>query len=288
MCVVVVCAGGRVVRSEERYRLTLQYILTDGVEVRLVNGQDKGMDAIATVRCLYSITVDTCCREVLTLIEVTAALTDRNTCGVEGLLVDAELEAEEPFLAVDGGIVAVGTCSVVCFLVIAPAVVPDERQVVLTDGDDGIDQRMNNQLKHRGAVAAFRRMCVVVVCAGGRVGLSEEVYRLSLQYILADRIIIRCIYGEDERFDAVASVRCSQGITIETRFGKIHALEAITASLADRYTCGIQYRIVNYELETVVHLLALIVGGIVAIDTGRVERSDGTIPLVDPHVRQLR
>ena len=63
----------------------------DGVEVRLVNGQDEGMDAVATVRCLYGITVDAGSREVFTLIEVTAALTDRNTCGVECLLVDAEL-----------------------------------------------------------------------------------------------------------------------------------------------------------------------------------------------------
>ena len=49
------------------------------------------MDAIATIRSLYGITVDAGSREVLTLIEVTAALTDSNTCGVECLLVDAEL-----------------------------------------------------------------------------------------------------------------------------------------------------------------------------------------------------
>ena len=91
MSVVVVCAGGRVGLSEERYRLSLQYILMDGVEVRLVNGQDEGMDAIATIRSLYGITVDAGSREVLTLIEVTAALTDRYTSRVECLLVDAEL-----------------------------------------------------------------------------------------------------------------------------------------------------------------------------------------------------
>ena len=125
----------------------------------------------------------------------------------------------------------------------------------------------------------------MVVGTGSRVGLPEEVYRLSLQYILTDGVEVRCIYGEDERLDAVASVRCSQGIAVDTRFGKIHTLEAITASLADRYPCGIQYRIVNYELETVVHLLALIVGSIIAIDTGRVERSDGTVPFIDPHIR---
>ena len=144
---------------------------------------------------------------------------------------------------------------------------------------------MNNQLKHRGAVASFRCMCVVVVGAGGRVVLSEERYRLTLQYILMDGVEVRCIYGEDKCLDAVASIRCSQGIAVETRFGKIHIHEAITASLADRYPCGIQYRIINYQLETVVHLLALIVGGIVAIDTGRVERSDGTVPFIDPHIR---
>ena len=100
-----------------------------------------------------------------------------------------------------------------------------------------------------------------------------------------DGVEVRCIYGEDERLDAVASVRCSQGIAIETRFGKIHTLEAITASLADRYPCGIQYGVIDYQLETVVHLLALIVGSIIAIDTGRVERSDGTVPFIDPHIR---
>ena len=138
MCIMVVGTGSRVGLSEEVYRLTLQYILMDGVEVRLVNGQDEGMDAVATIRRLYGITVDAGSREVLTLIEVTAALTDRYAGRVESLLVDAELETEEAFLAVDGGIIAVGTCSVVRFLVVAPAVVPDERQVVLTDGDDGI------------------------------------------------------------------------------------------------------------------------------------------------------
>ena len=88
---MVVSTGGRVGLSEEVYRLTLQYILMDGVEVRLVNGKDKGMDAVATIRSLYGITVDAGSREVLTLIEVTAALADRYTCGVESLLVDAEL-----------------------------------------------------------------------------------------------------------------------------------------------------------------------------------------------------
>ena len=144
---------------------------------------------------------------------------------------------------------------------------------------------MNYQLEHRGAVAAFRRMCIMVVGTGSRVGLSEEVYRLTLQYILMDGVEVRCIYGEDKCLDAVASIRCSQRITVYTRFGKIHTLEAITASLADRYPCGIQYRVIDYQLETVVHLLAQVVGGIIAVDTGRVERSDGTVPFIDPHIR---
>ena len=78
MSIMVVRTGGRVGLSEEVYRLTLQYILMDGVEVRLVNGQDEGMDAIATIRSLYGITVDAGSREVLTLIEVTAALNGRS------------------------------------------------------------------------------------------------------------------------------------------------------------------------------------------------------------------
>ena len=125
----------------------------------------------------------------------------------------------------------------------------------------------------------------MVVGTGSRIGLSEERYRLTLQYILMDGVEVRRIDREDERFDAVASVRCSQCIAVDTRFGKIHIHESIAATLADRYPCGIQYRVIDYQLETVVHLLALIVGGIVAIDTGRVERSDGTVPFIDPHIR---
>ena len=63
----------------------------DGVEVRLVNGQDEGMDAIATIRSLYGITVDAGSREVFTLIEVRTTLADRYAGRVECLLVDAEL-----------------------------------------------------------------------------------------------------------------------------------------------------------------------------------------------------
>ena len=54
---------------------------------------------------------------------------------------------------------------------------------------------MNYQLEHRGAVAAFRRVSIMVVGTGSRVGLPEEVYRLSLQYILTDGVEVRCIYG---------------------------------------------------------------------------------------------
>ena len=113
-------------------------MLNTVVIVCFVHCQNQRMDAIATVRCSQGIAVDTCLGEIHTLEAITASLADRYTSGVEGLLVDADLETEEAFHTVDGGIVAVGTGSVVCFLVIAPAVVPEERQVVLTDGDDGI------------------------------------------------------------------------------------------------------------------------------------------------------
>ena len=66
---------------------------------------------------------------------------------------------------------------------------------------------MNYQLENRGAVAAFRRMSIMVVRTGGRVGLSEEVYRLTLQYILMDGVEVRLVNGQDEGMDAIATIR---------------------------------------------------------------------------------
>ena len=137
--VVVIGTGGIVNGVEERNRLTFQYILVDGVEVRLVNGEDERMDAITTVLCRQGVTVDTLLGEVLTLIEVVRTLTDRYACGIEDLLNGTELDSEEVLLSVDGRIVAIRTGRVEEFLFTAPAVGPVVWQVVLADSDDGVD-----------------------------------------------------------------------------------------------------------------------------------------------------
>ena len=52
-------------------------------------------------------------------------------------------------------------------------------------------------------------------------------------------------------------------------------------------TDGVEYRAVDYQLQTVEHSCAVNKGRIVAIDAGGVERCDLTVPLVDPLIRQL-
>ena len=65
------------------------------------------------------------------------------TDGVEYLVEDVDLDTVEALLAVDGRIVTIETGRVEEFLFTAPTIVPDDRQIIVTDSDDGICQRMN-------------------------------------------------------------------------------------------------------------------------------------------------
>ena len=88
---VVVGTGGREGITEEDDLLTLDDMLNTVVIVCFVHCQNQRMDTVATVHALRRVAIDTCHGKVLALVSIAATLTDRYACGVECLLVDAEL-----------------------------------------------------------------------------------------------------------------------------------------------------------------------------------------------------
>ena len=248
--VVVIGTGGIVNGVEERNRLTFQYILVDGVEVRLVNGEDERMDAITTVLCRQRITVDTLLGEVLTLIEVVRTLTDRYTCGIEDRIVDNELQSVEHLLTVDvGRIVAVETrCIERCHLSV-PLVDPLIGQIVRTNDHGCIYHRVYDHLDVCDGVTAVRSDAL-----DGMHGVfvereSQYGHRLTFEDMTLNVVVVRFVHREVEDGDRVTSVRSYGGVTIDTGLGQVLSLEGVESiiAFADTIVDSNHNRIVNNE-----------------------------------------
>ena len=107
--------------------LTLENVLSDGTEVRLINGEDKSSDRITTVLSLRGIPIDARLRAIDSAELIRRSFTDGSTDGIEDLLVNVDLETVEELTSVDGGIVTIDTGAVIEFIFLAPAVVPSKR-----------------------------------------------------------------------------------------------------------------------------------------------------------------
>ncbi len=129
-------------------------------------------------------------------------MTDR----VEDLFVDIDLYTVEHLLSVDGRIVAIETSGVVALLFTAPSVVPDDRQVIVANVDDGIYQRMNGELENSRAVASFRCTSVVRVCTGGVIACTVELNRVTFEDVLLDDVVVRLVNRKDQGHNAVTTI----------------------------------------------------------------------------------
>ena len=107
--------------------LTLENVLSDGTEVRLVNGEDKSSDRITTVLRLRSVAIDTRLRAIDSAELIRRSLTNGSADGIEDLLDHIDLESVEVLTSVDGRIVTIDTGAVVELIFLASAVVPSKR-----------------------------------------------------------------------------------------------------------------------------------------------------------------
>ena len=265
----------------------LEHIFLNQIVVRLVNCQDKGRDAVATVDSVCRIAVDARLRQISTLVLVERTFTDSSMNSVEDLLKYVDLQSVVVFLCVNGCIVAVETGVVVLLCLSVPSVGPNERQVVSTNICDRIYQRMNGQLEYRRTVTTGRSQCSV----GSRRGLTdrvaEEYVITAFEYILADDIVVRLVDGEDKGLDAVTSVRSAERVTVDTRLFVLNAVEVIVIAFANRSTDGIEDRFVHYKQQGVERTYAVHIGRVVAVLACLIEQFGIAAPLVDPGVRQL-
>ena len=205
------------------------------------------------------------------------------TDGVEYLLVNINLNAVEHLLSVDGRIVSIETGGVVVLLLTAPFVVPDHRQILVANVDDGIDKRMNGELENGRAVTSFRRTVVMVVRTGAGVSLTVELHGVTFENVLLNNIIIRFVDSQYQCHNAVASVTRSQRVTIDTSLGIGVTLELVACTLAHRVTDGVEYLIDNVNLKTIIVLLT-IDGSVVAIPACAIILLFVTAPFVLPNI----
>ena len=86
--------------------------------------------------------------------------------------------------------------------------------------------------------------------------------------------------------DAITTVLCRQGVTVDTLLGEVLTLIEVVRTLTDRYACGIEDLLNGAEVDSEEELLS-VDGRIVAIGTGRVEEFLFTAPAVGPVVREI-
>ena len=129
-------------------------------------------------------------------------MTDR----VEYLVINIDLYTVEHLLSVDSRIVAIETGGVVALLFTAPSVVPDDRQIIVADVDDGIHKRMNGELENGRAVTSFRCTSVVRVGTGGAVACTVELNRVTFEDVLLDDVVVRFVNRKDQCNDAVTTI----------------------------------------------------------------------------------
>ena len=258
--------------------ITIEYIvstfedgLLDGVLVRFVDGEYEGKDTVATVRIEQGVTIDTGLGVSLTAEVISFAFADSSMDGVEHLLKHVDLQSEEVFLSVHSRIVAEEACVVVFLGLSVPTVGPYERQVISTNVSDGIYQRVNGELEHGGAIATLRSQCTVDNRLRLTDRISVEDHITAFEDVLLNEVVVRFVNGEDQGNDAIATVRRHHSITIDTCLGVGITAEVIACTLAHRVTDSVLDRIVNDELQAVVHRFTVYHGRIVAIEACCIE-----------------
>ena len=103
VCIMVDCLSLTQCITVEDVVLTLENVLSDGTEVRLVNGEDKSSDRITTVLRLRGIPIDARLRAIDSAELIRRSFTDGSADGIEDRFVHDEVDAPERTLAVDVG-----------------------------------------------------------------------------------------------------------------------------------------------------------------------------------------
>ena len=258
---VSVRAGGRIVGAEERYRLTLDDMLYLVVVIGLINRQDEVDHAIATVRSPNGIAIDTGGGEGFALELIALAFADRYADGILYGLVHYELQGVEGTFAIDDrGVVTIGTGVVEGLLLAAPLIGPYIRQIVLTDRDDGINQRMYCKEEFSDGVTTLRRQCRMAIGARSGVRLTVEHITLTFVDIYRNMDVNRFVHRKQEGHDTIATIAGAEGIAVGSGLGVTNAIETIFRSFAHRVTNSIgdhRYHAHVANVDAVVQILGL-------------------------------
>ena len=215
-------------------------ILADDIVIRLVDGEDKGLNTVTSVSSAQGVAVDTRLF-VLNAVEVIViAFADGRTDSIEQRFVNNELQGVERADTVHiSRVVTVLTCLIEQLGFAAPLVDPVVRQLALTDSNNRIDILMNGKEQFNNRVTTGIGRTVMTVGARSRVGLSVE--RIALAFVNINRHtdINRLVHLQDQGHDAVTTVSRSERVGVSAVFGVAYAVEQVIRSLTHLMTHGV-------------------------------------------------
>ena len=236
------------------------------VVIRLVNGEEKGSGAVATVASLHRVLVYTGLRQGDAVEFIGVSSTDSSTDGIVLRFVDDELNGVERALTVDiTGVVAIDTGVVQRFYLTCPFVGPQVRQVTITYDDGGINLLMDIEEQFGNRVTSFRSKAGMAIGTGSGVGLAEELIALTFVDIHRNTYIDRFIHRQEQRYDGVTTCGRAECIDIGTAFGITNTVKPVIRSFAHRVTNGVvEYRQHLYVANerTIVSVMCLQVCGV--------------------------
>ena len=226
--------------TKELNELTLDDMLYLVVVIGLINRQYEVDHAIATICSPNGIAIDTGGCEGFSLELIALAFADRYADGILYGLVHNELQGVEGTFAIDDrGVVTIDAGVVEGLLLAAPLIGPYIRQIVLTDCDDGINQRMDGKEEFCDRVTTLRRQCRMAIGARSGVCITKELIALALVDIYRDMDINRFVHRKQEGDDTIATIAGAEGIAVGSGLGVTNAIETILRSFAHRVTNSI-------------------------------------------------
>ena len=186
------------------------------------------------------------------------------------------------------GVVPNRTQFIIAFCVVRNAV-PYERQVMVayngsSVGVDNLEYGEHHLMRVITLVTVVHSVCIG---AGGLIVCAVEENRVAFEYSFLLTL-------EGNRYDVqvqfdnrVTTVSGNKRIAVFTLRVQVLSLELIVTVTTDCTINRRVFRLIDNQLQTVIHPYAVDIGRIVAIDTGGIERCYLTVPFVNPAVRQF-
>ena len=165
---------------------------------------------------------------------------------------------------------------------------PNIRQCVRADSDAVIVETNDIQVQFHDTITTMRGSEACRVDTGCRVRNTLEVNGVTIMDRALNDVVVLLEHIEVQDDDAITTVTVLERVAVFAGLLQVLTVEVVRVTITDLTVDRRVVRLADNELQAVEHTLTVEIGGVVAVDAFRVQRHNGAVPLVGPHVRQLR